>query len=156
MFGDLLKGLKDSLGGLLGNAGGIDQNATIWEKIKSGAATAGRETTKMGVELFLIMKSKDTKMMDKAIIGAALAYQFLPNDMISTKEYGALGAVDNAIALGVAYSRMKKYITPEIEAEANQYLEKWFGPAQSAAAEPAPQIAPAPVEAPAETPSATE
>lgn len=147
MFGDLFKKITDSLGGVMGNAAGSNQDATIWDKIKSGAATAGRETTKMGVELYLIMKSKDTKMMDKAIIGAALAYQFLPNDMISTKEYGALGAVDNAIAIGVAYSRMKKYLTPAIEAEANQYLEKWFGPKQEAAAEPAPQIAPSPVEA---------
>lgn len=132
MFGDLLKGLQDTIGGVLGGgAGGVDTNL-IWEKIKSGAATAGRETTKMGLELWYVLKAKETPMMDKVIIGGALAYQFLPNDLMSTKNMGALGALDNVIALGVAYKRMKKYVTPELEAQAEAQLDKWFGASDKA------------------------
>lgn len=145
MFGDLLKGLQNTLGGLLGGGDkGID-TTLILEKIKSGATTAGRETTKMGLELWYVMKAKDTKTMDKVIIGSALAYQFLPNDMISTKDFGVLGTLDNAIALGVAYKRMKKYVTPELEAQAEAQLNKWFSgeknqnPVAEPAAIPAPE-----------------
>lgn len=125
MFGELLNGLKNKLGDVLGNAG-IDTEL-IMQHIKKGAKTAGRETTKIGLELYQVMKAKDTPMMDKTIIGAALAYQFLPNDLISTKNFGAIGALDNAIAIGVAYNRMKKHITPEIQASVKTQLDEWFG-----------------------------
>lgn len=158
MFGNLLKGLQDSFGGILGKASeglsGIDTDG-ILDKIKSGAKTAGRETTKMGLELWYVMKAKETSTMDKVIIGGALAYQFLPNDAISTKDYGVLGTLDNALALGVAYNRMKKHVTPEIEAQVEAQLNQWFAPKGSPAAESTPELTvqPAPAEAPVEAPA---
>ena len=147
MFDNIIKGIKEKLGGAMNNSG-IDTEL-IWQKIKEGSGKAGRETTKIGLELYQVMKAKDTPFYDKAIIGAALAYQFLPNDMISTKNYGALGAIDNAVTLGVAYSRMKKRVTPEIEASVKAQLDQWFGPEAAAKTpEPVAEIAPQPVVTP--------
>jgi len=159
MFDNILKGLQGTLGGILGKTGnplsGIDTD-NILDKIKGGAKTAGRETTKMGLELWYVMKAKETSTMDKVIIGGALAYQFLPNDVLSTKDYGVLGTLDNALALGVAYNRMKKHVTPEIEAQVEAQLAQWFAPKDAPAAETTPELTvqPAPVAEEVQEPTA--
>lgn len=104
-----------------------DQLSQIWDNIWSTAKTVGRETTKTALELFYVMMSPDTGMLDKVIIGAALGYQFLGEDMIDRDEHPLLGFLDNGITLFVAYSRVQANITPEIEADVNALLDEWFG-----------------------------
>ena len=104
-----------------------DQLSQIWDNIWSTARTVGRETTKIALELFYVMMSPDTGMLDKVIIGAALGYQFLGEDMIDREEHPLLGFLDNGITLFVAYSRVQANITPEIEADVNALLDEWFG-----------------------------
>lgn len=108
--------------------GGTEQ---IWEYIKKYAKTAGRAATKIVLELYYVVKSPDTPMIDKTIIIAALAYQLLPEDLISTKKFGWLGALDNGAALMLAYDRVKTRVTPQIDAQVTTILNQWFGQAES-------------------------
>lgn len=104
--------------------GGAEQ---LWYYIKKYAKVAGREATRIVLELYYVLKSPDTPVLDKTIIISALGYQLLPNDLISRKKAGLLGLLDNGAALAVAYSRTKKRVTPEIEIQVNSVLNQWFG-----------------------------
>ena len=103
--------------------GGIENILTA---IKNSAAKAGRSTTKMMLELYYVLKSPETSMVNKTIILAALGYQLLPKDLLPRKKYGLLVFVDNGITLAVAYNRVKKSITPEIERQVNDTMNGWF------------------------------
>lgn len=104
---------------LLNNAGlGLDY-------IKKQAAKGGKETTRMMLELYYVMQSDQTSKFNKLVIGAALAYQILPNDFLPKEDYGALGYLDNATALYLAYKRIKKSVTPEIKQKVDDTLESW-------------------------------
>ena len=116
----------DFLKKLTGGESPVGNTEDIWQYIKSGAGKAGRETTKMGLELFYVMKAPTTSKMNKVIIGSALAYQFLPTDLLSTKNFGALGMADNALALALAYKKVKDQVTPEISEKVNAQLNEWF------------------------------
>lgn len=105
----------------------LGNSEQIWEKIKGYAKTAGIESTRIMLELFYVMKSPDTPIMDKTIIGAALAYQILPKDLLSTKNLGILGLVDNAAALLLAYKKVKQRVTPEIKSRVDETIKQWFG-----------------------------
>lgn len=93
--------------------------------IKKQAVKGSLETTRMMLELYFIMMDDNTSKMNKLIIGAALAYQFLPNDFFSKEDFGALGYLDNAAALYLAYTRMKKSVTPEIKQKVDDTLAEW-------------------------------
>lgn len=103
--------------------GGMENILTA---IKNSAAKAGRSTTKMMLELYYVLKSPETRMVNKTIILAALGYQLLPKDLLPREKYGLLGFVDNGITLAVAYNRVKKSITPEIERQVNDTMNGWF------------------------------
>ena len=93
--------------------------------IKIQAAKGSVETAKMLLELYYVMLDEKTSKLNKFIIGSALAYQFLPNDFLPKEDYGALGYLDNATALYLAYKRMKKSVTPEIKQKVDGTLAEW-------------------------------
>lgn len=95
------------------------------EYIKKQAAKGSKETTRMMLELYYVMLSDKTSKFNKLVIGAALAYQLLPNDLLPKEDYGLLGYLDNATALYLAYKRIKKSITPEIKQKVDETLESW-------------------------------
>lgn len=99
----------------------------VWQYMREYAGEAGREATKVALELFFVMKSPETSMIDKGIIVAALAYQLLPEDLLSREKFGILSLLDNGITIAFAYSRMKADITPEIQAQVEAILDSWFG-----------------------------
>lgn len=98
----------------------------LWGYIQQYAGTAGREATRMVLELYYVVRSPEASLIDKSIIVAALGYQLLPEDLMSTKKFGWLGLLDNGAALGVAYYKMQKHVTPEIKAQVNAILNQWF------------------------------
>lgn len=119
---------------IFGNSAGVSVNSFIdrltqngmWDKIKDGSKTLGRETTRMALELYYVMCSPNTPKMDKVIIGVALGYQFTPG-LLKKEDVGPiLALVDNAITLAIAYKRVKKHVTPEITAQVNAQLAQWF------------------------------
>lgn len=94
--------------------------------IKKYATKAGKASTKMMLELYYVMTDKATPTTDKLLIGAALAYQVLPHDLLPKSKFGLLGFFDNAAALYYAYKKVKSSITPAIEAKVNATMSKWF------------------------------
>lgn len=115
----------DELNNILSKFGGAEQ---LWKYIQRYAAKGGREVTKTILELFYVMKSPNTGMLDKTLIGAALAYQLLPEDLMPRDKFGLLGFLDNGVTLAFAYSRVKKLVTPQIENQVKAMLDQWFGP----------------------------
>lgn len=109
---------------LMARFGGADQ---MWNYIQRYAAKGGREVTKTVLELFYVMKSPNTGIMDKTLIGAALAYQLLPEDLMPRDKFGILGFLDNGVTLAFAYNRVKKLVTPQIENQVGTILTQWFG-----------------------------
>lgn len=121
--------------------GGAEQ---LWQYIKIYAAKAGREATRIVLELYYVVKSPHTPALDKTLIIAALGYQLLPDDkkLLSREKYGLLGLLDNGAALALAYNRVKTRVTPQIEAQVDAILNQWFGFEQPQIDEPSdhPQI----------------
>ena len=105
--------------------GGAEQ---LWQCIKAYAAEAGREATRIVLELYYVVKSPYTPALDKTLIIAALGYQLLPDDkkLLSREKYGLLGLLDNGAALALAYNRAKTRVTPQIEAQVDAILNQWF------------------------------
>ncbi len=102
----------------------------VWMYIQQYAGTAGREATRMVLELYYVVKSPDTSRIDKTIIVAALGHQLLPEDLMPKDKYGLLGLLDNGAALGIAYNKVQRLVTPEIRSQVNAILEQWFGEEQ--------------------------
>jgi len=100
------------------------------EFIKKKAAAGGKETTRMMLELYFVMMSEQTSKVNKFIIGGALAYQLLPNDLLPVDTFGILGYLDNTAVLYWAYKRMKKSVTPEIHQKVDDTLANWAQSAQ--------------------------
>ena len=104
--------------------GGIDN---LWAAIKENASKVGVEVTRVMLELFYVLKSPETSMLNKSLIVAALGYQLLPEDVLPRDKYGLLGFLDNGITLALAYNRVKSSVTPQIEQQVNNVLTGWFG-----------------------------
>ncbi len=101
----------------------------LWQYIKHYAGRTGREATRVVLELYYVVMSPKTPIVDKTIIVAALGYQLLPDDkkLLSREKYGLLGLLDNGAALALAYNRVKTRVTPQIENQVNAILNQWFG-----------------------------
>lgn len=100
----------------------------LWQYIKQYAVKAGREATRMVLELYYVVKAPTTPVMDKTIIVGALAYQLLPKGLLSRNKFGILGLADNVVTLAIAYNRVKHRVTPEIKTQVEDTLNQWFGP----------------------------
>ena len=95
------------------------------EYIKKQAIVGSKETTRTLLELYFVMMSDNTSKFNKFLIGAALAYQVMPNDFFPREDYGILGIFDNAAVIYFAYRRVKKSITPEIQKKVDETLANW-------------------------------
>ena len=98
----------------------------LWAAIQENAAKVGIEATRVMLELFYVLKSPDTSMLNKSLIVAALGYQLLPEDAMPRDRFGLLGLLDNGVTLAFAYNRVKSSVTPEIEQQVNNILANWF------------------------------
>ena len=54
------------------------------------------------------------------------AYVVLPIDLISAKRLPIIGWLDEVVSLTVAYQKVCKYITKDMERKADELLDKWF------------------------------
>ncbi len=98
----------------------------LWDKIGEYARKAGRVSTRPLILLYYVMKSPDTPRSDKLMIVGALSYLVLPIDLISAKRLPIIGWIDEIISINVAYQKVCKYITPEMQRKADGVLDKWF------------------------------
>ncbi len=95
-------------------------------KIKMYAKQVGRVAAKPVLELYFVLKEDSTPRSEKAWIIAALAYIFVPLDLIPFRKFGLLGWLDEAAAIAFAYNKVKKHITPQISFEVDRLLDLWF------------------------------
>ncbi|MCD7939659.1 MAG: DUF1232 domain-containing protein [Bacteroides intestinalis] len=98
----------------------------LWEKLGDYAKKAGRVSTRPLLLLYYVMKSSDAPKSDKLLIASAISYLILPIDLISAKRLPIIGWIDEIICLTAAYQKVCRHITPEIESEVDNILERWF------------------------------
>lgn len=98
----------------------------LWEKIREYAIRAGRTSARPLLLLYYVMKSKETPKSDKLMLASAIAYVVLPVDLVSAKRLPIIGWIDEVISLSVAYEKVCKHITHEMERKADELLDKWF------------------------------
>lgn len=98
----------------------------LWEKLKQNAKRLGRFATKQALLMYYVLKSDNTPTSAKVVIYGALAYLVLPINLISAKRHPILGWADEVAAIAIAYKKIKQHITPEMEQQAEETLNKWF------------------------------
>lgn len=103
----------------------IDYTA-VWDGIKTYAKKVGRVAARPVLLLYYVMKSEETPMKDKLTIFGTLAYVVLPIDLINARRLPIIGWIDEVMSLAIAVQKMKKYVTPEMEREADETLDRWF------------------------------
>ena len=96
------------------------------EKLQEYATKVGRISARPLLLLYFIMVSKDTPKSDKLMILSTISYLVFPVDLISAKRLPIIGWIDEAFSLSVAYQKVSKNITPEIERKTDALLDKWF------------------------------
>ena len=105
---------------------GIINYQQLLDNLSIYATKIGRIGTRPALLLYYVMVSKDTPKSDKLLILSALSYLVLPIDFISAKRLPIIGWLDEIVSLTVAYQKVCRYITPEIEMKADSLLDKWF------------------------------
>lgn len=102
------------------------QAAQLWDKIKAYSKKAGRTAARPVLLLYYVLTSDTTPRSDKLLIGGALAYLVLPINLISVKKHPLIGWMDEAASIKVAYDKVSKHITPEMERKVDETLNRWF------------------------------
>lgn len=105
---------------------GIINYQHLLDNLYEYATKIGRLGTRPALLLYYVMISKDTPKSDKLLILSTLSYLVLPIDLISAKRLPIIGWIDELVSLTVAYQKVCKYVTPEIEKKADILLDKWF------------------------------
>ncbi len=108
------------------NKTSIIDTVALKDKLHEYALKIGRISARPVLLLYFIMTSKDTPKSDKWMILSTLSYLVLPVDLISAKRLPIIGWIDEAFSLSVAYQKVSKNITPEIERKTDELLDRWF------------------------------
>ena len=108
------------------NKPSIIDTAALKDKLQEYATKVGRISARPLLLLYFIMVSKDTPKSDKLMILSTISYLIFPIDLISAKRLPVIGWIDEAFSLSVAYQKVSKNITPEIERKTDALLDKWF------------------------------
>lgn len=108
------------------NKPSIMDTKVLKDKLQEYAMKIDRVSARPLLLLYFIMTSKDTPKSDKLMILSTLSYLVFPIDLISAKRLPIIGWIDEAFSLSVAYQKVSKNITPEIERKTDALLDKWF------------------------------
>ena len=108
------------------NRQNLINTAVLKDKLQVYAMKVGRISVRPVLLLYFIMVSKDTPKSDKLMILSTISYLVFPIDLVSAKRLPIIGWVDEAFSLSVAYQKVSKNITPEIERKTDALLDKWF------------------------------
>ena len=104
----------------------IIDTAVFKDKLHEYAINVGRISARPLLLLYFIMVSKDTPKSDKLMILSTISYLVFPIDLISAKRLPIIGWIDEAFSLSVAYQKVCKNITPEIERKTDELLDRRF------------------------------
>ncbi len=103
----------------------LDSEA-LWAKVTEWSRKAGRGATRPVLLLWYVMTSKDSPKSDKMLILSAISYLVFPIDILSAKRLPIIGWVDEIISITVAYQKVCRHITPEMQNRADHLLDRWF------------------------------
>lgn len=98
----------------------------LLQEIANYAKKVGRASARPVLLLYYIMRSPDTPKSEKLMLLSAIAYVVLPIDLLSAKRLPIIGWLDEVVSLTVAYQKVCKYVTPEMERKVDEVLDKWF------------------------------
>lgn len=98
----------------------------LLENIKDMSKGLGRTSMRPILSLYYVLRSPETPLSDKLLIASAISYLILPVDLISARRWPIIGWVDEIAAVMIAYKKVKRHVTPEIESKVDNILEKWF------------------------------
>ena len=98
----------------------------LWKKIKDYANKVGRLGTRPLLLLYLVLKSPYTSREDRLLIISTLSYFVLPIDLLDAKKFPIVGWLDEVVSATIAYKKVRKNITPAMEAEVDAILDRWF------------------------------
>ena len=104
----------------------IIDTEVLKEKVQEYAMKVGRISARPVLLLYFIMICKDTPKSDKLLILSTISYLVFPIDLISAKRLLIIGWIDETVSLSVAYQKVSKNITPEIERKTDELLDRWF------------------------------
>ena len=100
--------------------------AALWDRIANYARKVGRATTRPVLLLYYVMMSKNTSWKDRMLIFSTISYVIFPIDILDAKRLPIIGWFDEIASLSVTIQKMRKNITPEMEAKVDSILDKWF------------------------------
>ena len=100
--------------------------SALWEYVANFCKKAGRTAARPVLLLYYVMMSPKTPVKDKWMVATAIAYVVLPIDLISAKKLPIIGWIDELVSLAAAYEKVSKYVTPEMERQADQLLDRWL------------------------------
>lgn len=118
-------------GRLLDRLKGVDWKTfsdAAWHKIVAFSKTAGRSATRILLIFYYTLTGGNLSTLDKALLYAGIIYIAVPRDLLPRRIFGLLGLVDDAAVAAWIYSRIKKNLGPEVIQQAEETLDKWFGP----------------------------
>lgn len=98
----------------------------LWDKIKKVAKKAGIKVVYSALVLYYLTRDEHVPTTEKLKIYGALGYFILPIDLIPDA-IAVLGFTDDLAAFAWAIYSVSKYITPDIERQAEEKLREWFG-----------------------------
>lgn len=98
----------------------------LFEKIGDFAKKIGRVSARPVILLYYVLRSDKTPKAEKLLILTSLAYVVMPIDIISARRIPIIGWIDEITALTVAYQKIQKYVTPQMEADTEVLLDKLF------------------------------
>lgn len=76
--------------------------------------------------MYYVMESKETPKKDKLLIFSALTYVVFPIDFLDAKRLPIIGWLDEIVSVSIAYQKICKYITPQMEIKVDEVLDRWF------------------------------
>ncbi|GAB5450107.1 MAG: hypothetical protein Hals2KO_04350 [Halioglobus sp.] len=98
----------------------------FWAKLKSYAATAGREVVEKALLLYYAAQEEKAPAWAKATIVGALGYFITPLDAVVDLTPG-VGYVDDLGVLALAVAAVAAYINDDVRAKARAKMGEWFG-----------------------------
>lgn len=87
---------------------------------------AGRTAARPVLLMWYVMKSKHTPRSDKWAIFCSLAYIILPIDILDSRRLPIIGWLDEVVSLTILVQKMTKYVTSEMQTQADALLDRWF------------------------------
>lgn len=100
--------------------------AELWNRLSVFATKAGKISTRPVLLLYYVMRSKETPKADKLLVFSALSYLVFPIDILDAKRLPIIGWFDEIASISVAYQKVCKHITPEMETKVDAILDRWF------------------------------